>query len=49
VGEIALEDEESEYWVQFGLGSSIKDANFKRPSTHFVVVIDKSGSMNSGL
>lgn len=36
-----------EYYLSVGLNSNIKESDFQRPKTNFVVVLDISGSMSS--
>ncbi len=40
-------DWKDETWVQIWLGSNIKEEDFQRQPTNFVLVIDRSGSMGS--
>jgi len=38
---------QNEYYLSVGLNSNIKESDFARPKTNFVVVLDISGSMSS--
>jgi len=38
-------DGKIQYYIHIGLGSNIKNEDFKRPNTNFIILIDKSGSM----
>lgn len=42
----SLETGEIEYWVQLGMSSGIKMADFERPPLDVVLLIDRSASMN---
>ena len=40
-----LGEDSNKYYVHIGLGSNIKQSDFKRSKTNFIILIDKSGSM----